>query len=368
VDDAALVGAARRGEEAALAELLERHRPRVRALAHSLLRDWNEAEDLAQEVLLSAHVGLDGLRDPARFGAWLRGITINLAKMRIRRLAREPVPDAGGGASVPAPAGDSFADGIELLELVRQALETLAPAEREVVYLHHVADLSCAEIAERLGDTPGAVRVRLHRARARLRQPLSAARAARKETTMVEVELQDVIVRAVDEDGATRLANPSRIVLLREGAGDRVLPIWVGAGEGDALALHRAAEVLPRPLTADLMARLVEAAGARVERITVTRLEDRTFYAVVVLAGGAELDARPSDALNLAVRVGARVEVDPAVFAEAAVPRAELHEKLETETAKHFGGPLAGEWRSLTPELVQSFWPAWPRSEAEEGR
>ena len=178
---------------------------------------------------------------------------------------------------------------------------------------------------------------------------------------MVELELEDVVVRIADGDGeAPRHAKPMRIVLLRERAGARVLPIWVGAPEGDALALHRAAEVLPRPLTADLMARLVEAAGSRVERVAVTRLEDKTFYATIAVAGGKEIDARPSDALNLAVRTAAPIFVDESVLQEAGVDAAELTAKLDAESEKHLGEALEGEWRSLTPELVQSFWPKAP--------
>jgi uncharacterized protein len=115
------------------------------------------------------------------------------------------------------------------------------------------------------------------------------------------------------EDGkGPPVVGPMRIVVLREREGSRLLPIWVGAPEGDALALQLGGEAMPRPLTADLMASLLEAAGARVERVMVSSLRERTFYATIALASGGkaqEIDARPSDALNLAIRVGAPIFV-----------------------------------------------------------
>ena len=122
---------------------------------------------------------------------------------------------------------------------------------------------------------------------------------------------------------------------------------------------------MPRPMTADLMARLVEATGARIERVAVHSLREKTFYATVGVRtrdGLTELDARPSDALNLAVRVGAPVFVDAEVMAESRIASAEAGERmvalerewLEAETAEE--GP--GEWRSLSPDFVKALYPA----------
>jgi bifunctional DNase/RNase len=144
-----------------------------------------------------------------------------------------------------------------------------------------------------------------------------------------------------------------------------LLPIWVGAPEGDALALQLGGDSLPRPLTADLMARLLEASGASVERVTVNSLRDETFYAVVRImtrADAQELDARPSDALNLAARVGARIFVDDQVMEQAGIAGDDLEREL-AETCEKYGWDLEapGEWRSLSPELVKALHPPLPR-------
>jgi uncharacterized protein len=188
---------------------------------------------------------------------------------------------------------------------------------------------------------------------------------------MVEVEVRDVVVRvAPDGDGQEpQLAMPSRIMLLAEQKGGRLLPIWVGAPEGDALALHvvRAGPApgspTPRPMTFELVARLLEATGARIERVVVSSLRENVFYATIHLVGsdGAaeEIDARPSDAVNLAVRVDAPLFVDDQVFDAAGISASD-EEGLEREFAEACARtgqepPPPGEWRSLTPDLMPSF-------------
>ena len=146
------------------------------------------------------------------------------------------------------------------------------------------------------------------------------------------------------------------VVLLA--AGDRELPIWIGAPEGAALAFRLHDDAPPRPLTSDLMAELVRVLGGSVERVAVTALRDKVFYAVVTLAD-EELDARPSDAINLAVRTGAPILVDPHVLEEAALPPEELEQRLE-ERARETGFELPpGRWTSLSTELLRSLH-AWP--------
>ena len=283
-------------------------------------------------------------------------------RLRSRRAGWTSLDELAGGVLAPST------EAAEESDLVREALDMLSGLQREAVLLHYVEGLSTAEIAGLRGESAGAVRIRLHRARAKLRAALNLD--TRKETAMIEVEVQDVLVRALAEDAETelpRLANRQlRIVLLKEKAGERVLPIWIGSFEGDALALQLGGEPTPRPLTPDLMARVIEALGGTIERVAITRLEENTFYALVALAVDgrrAELDARPSDALNLAARIGAPIYVAEQVMAESsragdAMP-AELDAMPKDFPPVDQEGP--GEWRSLSPELVKALWPAPPK-------
>jgi RNA polymerase sigma factor (sigma-70 family) len=351
------VDAVRAGDRAAFTVLLDRHDRAVRAVVRRLLGE-SEAEDVAQEAFLQAFLGLDRLRDPARFGAWLCAIAVNLAKMRLReRKFLVPLEDY--------PDRDGREDSAEVAELVASALETLPRHEREAVLLSY-AGLSSPEVAALVGERPGTVRVRLHRARGRLRARLGTLiPQAEKETKMVEVVVHDVVARTTTNNGGEpQIVGDTRIVLLREKDGERVLPIWVGRPEGDALALELGGESTPRPMTADLMAKLLEAAGARVESVAVNSLREDTFYATILLVTGAgkqQVDARPSDALNLAARVTAPILVDEAVMEHAFT--GDLDEKVREEQARRgLEAESEGEWRSLSPEMVKALYPAFSKS------
>jgi hypothetical protein len=361
--DAELVAAAVEGDRQGFTELITRHGARARAAAQSVLGPADGAEDVEQDAVLAAFLGLPRLREPAHFGSWLAAIAANLARMRLRR-GNGPSNRLLLGTIEPSP--EEALEVAELVHLVRRALRVLSEAQRAIVLMHYAEGRSCDEIAALVGRSPVAVRVALHRARRQLRDRLAPALAheapLRKEDfPMVEVTVEDVVVRMLPgPDEEARLANERlRIVLLREKEGGRVLPIWIGSPEGDALALQLGGESMPRPLTADLMARLLEALGAQIERVTISSLREKTFYAVVTVSsptGTHDVDARPSDALNLAARVGAPIFVEDEVLDEAGIaPEDDLHARLAEEMARHTGEePREGEWRSLSPELVKS--------------
>jgi RNA polymerase sigma factor (sigma-70 family) len=359
--DGDLVAAVLAGDRAAFVELVGRHAAWATALAQSLLGSRAEAEDIAQEATLQAYLGLRDLRDPGRFGAWFCAIATNLAKMRLRQTRGRLVPLDG----VDFPIVSDGHEARERLRAIHDALAGLPRAEREAVLLHYVGGLTTPEIAQRKGERVGTVRVRLHRARQRLQGVLAAfSPATRKEKQMIEVEVQDVVVRvAPNGDGEVpSLAMPNRIVLLVEKDGERLLPIWIGAPEGDALGLHLAGVATPRPMTIDFMARLLEAMGGKVQRVVVSSLRDNTFYAGVHVTNGAarEIDARPSDAINLAVRVGAPIFVDESVFETAGFAASDkdaLEVELTERCARHGEEAPPGEWRTLTPDLMTSWLP-----------
>ncbi len=376
--DAELVAASLDGDRGAFGILVDRWTPRVVALVRRMLGDVDEAEDVTQEAVLRAYLGLAALRRPTSFGGWLCGIALNVARMRVRqeRVGRHSLADVTGGSRVPLSllaspdqSPERIAEAEEDLRAVRDALEILPAGQREVVLLHYVDGLSCEEIAALLGTTSGAVRVRLHRARRRLRERLSIH--YEEVETVVEVVIEDVVVRVLIEDADAekpRLANERvRVVVLREKDGDRMLPIWVGPPEGDALALQLAGESMPRPMTADLMARLMDAAGARIERVVVSSLRENTFYAIVVVGRDgqtSEVDARPSDAFNLALRVGAPIFVDSEVMTQSAVVGDGLVDsidQLESKLLEVEGeAEPPGTWRSLSPPLVKALYPPFP--------
>ena len=110
------------------------------------------------------------------------------------------------------------------------------------------------------------------------------------------------------------------IVILRDQAGQKVLPIWVGIFEANAIALQIENISTPRPMTHDLLRNVINDLNADVDKIVVCDLQDNTFYAMIHLRVNGEVvavDARPSDAIALALRVRAPIFVEDTVIDNA---------------------------------------------------
>jgi len=109
----------------------------------------------------------------------------------------------------------------------------------------------------------------------------------------------------------------SPIVILKDVAGDTVLPIWVGVYEAHAIQLEMEKVATPRPMTHDLIKNVLTGLETQVHKVVVTELREDTFYAVIWLERGGEvisIDSRPSDALALALRVDCPIFVDDLVL------------------------------------------------------
>jgi len=110
------------------------------------------------------------------------------------------------------------------------------------------------------------------------------------------------------------------IVILRDKEGNRVLPIWVGVFEANAIALQIENVSTPRPMTHDLLKNVISDLRGRIERIVVSDLKENTFFALIYLNVNGEvmaIDARPSDAIALALRARAPIFVEEKVIDQA---------------------------------------------------
>jgi bifunctional DNase/RNase len=126
------------------------------------------------------------------------------------------------------------------------------------------------------------------------------------------------------------LLNYQRVVILKEKAADRYLPIWIGPDVADAIAVKLQEVSVPRPLTHDLLQQVVGDLGATFDYIIVSGLDHDTFFAKIVLTQSGkqiQIDSRPSDALALAVRAKVPIYAEEAVLEKAGV-------HLDKETGK----------------------------------
>ena len=138
-------------------------------------------------------------------------------------------------------------------------------------------------------------------------------REAIEEPTLVEMVIETVGMSEV---------GPHPIVVLKEKAGERYLIISIGFAEANAIAVIIEGINVPRPLTSDLLCSIMNRLGASVNSIIINDIQERTFYANIVLNANwteMKIDSRPSDAIGIAVRAGVPIYVEEAVLDKAGI-------------------------------------------------
>jgi bifunctional DNase/RNase len=173
--------------------------------------------------------------------------------------------------------------------------------------------------------------------------------------------LRQMIVESV----RVHMLSSQHVVILREADRERYLPIWIGSWEAQSIAMKLQGVEAERPLTHDLLVSILSDLGVSVRHIVVSDLADETYRARIVLISGGddyEIDARPSDAIALAVRVAAPIFATEAVLDRASViPEADEEERLsvfrdfvnslgESDAPPAEGGPGRGRASTAPPE------------------
>jgi hypothetical protein len=156
----------------------------------------------------------------------------------------------------------------------------------------------------------------------------------------------EVIVSRLGLDSGSN----SFVVILQEKGGDRILPIWIGRTEAEAIAAHLDGLQRERPMTHDLARSLVVTLGGELRRVNITRVEDGTFFAEMHVVQAQTMhivDARPSDSIAIAVRLEAPIFVAAELLAEYEAPAAEgaPTDDTEHEHETENGPDLSGSTR-----------------------
>jgi RNA polymerase sigma-70 factor (ECF subfamily) len=293
-------------------------------------------DDIVQEAFLQAFAGLDRLRDPDRFGAWLAGIIRNVSRAVTRQAPLMLLADWPEGLHPASAQGLPSAEDLDRAEALRAAVADLPGGQRRAVELYYYADLPAGQIA----GSPGAAKASLHRARRRLREHIAAHRpdlipAVPRRITMTTVRIAHA---GPHFDGHAKRI----LVVLADGPGHRAMGLWLPARHGRALwqVLDRPCSDSEPPLPPkrhappgdlpvreftpeDLASRLLGAAGAAVTGVDIDELGPGVLAAqieVVGPAGTRQVTAPPGSALALAAALEVPVRVADALMDKLAVP------------------------------------------------
>jgi uncharacterized protein len=154
---------------------------------------------------------------------------------------------------------------------------------------------------------------------------------------LVEMQIESVRVHMLSN---------RHVVILKDNEGDRYLPIWIGAWEASAIAMRLQGLAAERPLTHDLFAAALDRLGVRVDRVVISELTDETYHALIHLERDGvqvEVDARPSDALALAVRAEVQIFAAEDVLAQAGLSADPDEEAGADDAADDDEGEAEGE-------------------------
>ena len=157
-------------------------------------------------------------------------------------------------------------------------------------------------------------------------------------------ELIEVVVESV----RVHMPSSNHVVILKERDRERYLPIWIGPWEANAIAMRLQGVSPERPLSHDLFSTILEELGARIERVVIATLAEETYHARLVIETQGttlEVDSRPSDAIALAVRAGARIFASEAVLDRAGV-------SPDAAVVASLGGDLEEGEESTDPRLA----------------
>lgn len=313
--DAELVRRCRDGDREAFNALIAKYQNHVYALCCHFVGDFAAAQDLAQETFVRVYLDLQGLREVGKFPAWLGKVTTRVCQRALSRRSRlhhediDALPESDlidGAAESPAEAS---VDG-ETRAVVSTAVGKLPEAQRLAVTMHYTDGLSYAEIAAFLDVPTTTIRNRLHRARLQLKRGL---------LTMAEREFERHRLPEKFADEALHEAKVVDIIWSEGPEGDRFpvlalaptdspdmrLPIWVGFPEAISIHMAMTEQRSPRPMTHDLLVRVLDAANARLLKVVVSDIQDGVYMGTLLVEFGEdvkEIDCRPSDAIALAVR------------------------------------------------------------------
>ena len=323
-DLSSLVTRAQTGDLDAYARIVRQFQDMACGYAYSLLGDFHLAEDAAQEAFVEAYRDLPKLREPAAFPAWFRRIVFKHCDRltRGKRVPTTPLEAAGAiAAGHPGPEGATVRR--ELTGKVLDAIKALPKNERVVTTLFYINGYSHKDISRFTSRPVGTIKRCLHDARRRLRKELIAMVEDELKKSRPGPEFTDRVVRKISrirvwiKSGDQKPASEASGILLLTDSEKRSFVIVIGLAESRAIKPWLAGAGSPDALDAHTaLVRALRTFGGEIKEVAIAELKDNTFFALLKFELDnrvVEVDCRPSDALNLAVRCNASIFVSEEV-------------------------------------------------------
>mgnify|MGYP001791735445 CR=1 FL=1 len=311
------VAQAIRGDKKAFNALADHYYTDCFTKAKLILGNESLAQDVAQISLLQAYRSLEKLQNTARFKVWLLGIVRNISRNYLKQ-KRQAFFSLDDFSALSQASFDEKSK--HLSELVTAAIQSLEAHYRDVITAFYYDGLGLSEIALRQQISPETAKVRLYRGRQMLKGKLSAHqdlyyyyREPLKKSIMKKLTIADVYLKE----------NGSAALLLQSEGGEYFLPIIVGFFEAQAVFLGLQGIKTGRPMSHDLAVSMLDATGTTLDKICINKLFEGVFYAYLAIKHSGktvQVDARPSDAVALAVRLNTPIYVAEEVLDEAGIP------------------------------------------------
>ncbi len=360
--DAELVDHVRGGNKEAFGQLVERYQQMVGHIAKKMIADEWVVRELTQEAILQAYLSLDHLRDASRFKSWLYGITLNICRsylhdQKMEMLSLETImrgvriDNIANSDNMVDP--QTIAEAHDLHRLVLGAIDELSTRDKEATLLFYYEQLTLQEIAVLLGVSVGAIKGRLHRSRKQLQERLSIAYVPERRKEQRKMNTTQVTIEAVREHSGTRQC----FVVLKDDHDARLI-ICIGRAEALTIAAGLTELSPPRPMTAHLMISLFNVTDIELKEVRIEAYNDDIFYAGITVVDGKgehDLDARPSDALALAVLMKCPIFVADTLMKQFEQPMTFERIKLRTEFREVNRDIVLNEHKGQKEDLMQFF-------------
>lgn len=316
-DEQQYIAQAMQGDQQAFNLLVDHYYQDCFQKAVAIVRNETLAQDLTQVSLLQAYRCLDKLKDPSRFKYWLLGIVKNLCFNYLKQKKKRFFPLDDLHALIEnKPEEESR----HIYEVVLAAVQSLEKNYRDLILAFYYDGLSLQEIVSQQKLSLSAAKVRLHRARQILKQKLAVHEDLfyYYQKSIKEKQMKQLVIADIYEK-----ENGSAAVLLQTETGDYFLPVIIGYPEAEAIVFGMQRFQRSRPWTHDLAAAIISETELKLVEICIHKLEDGVFHAHLTIQKGkkkVEVDARPSDAIAMAVRLQAPIFVSENVLEEAGLP------------------------------------------------